>query len=221
MRRLLPLGGIVYVVLALAGPVAFAQSTPETSDPGSKVVAFYHAHSTRQGVAAFVLAASVPFLVAFAASLATRLWPTDGYRRPVWELILLAGAAMTGAAIAATAWIHFALADAGDNRIGVAGVQALNELDNTFWVAVNPSLGVMLLGAAGAILASQWGRRWIGWAALVLGVALFIPAADFVALLLSFLWVIVVAIMLYRDGSHAELERHTDIAASSSSEYRQ
>lgn len=220
MRRLLPLSGIIYVVLALAGPIAIGQSTPETDDPASKVIAFYNAHSTRQGVAAFVLAASVPFLVAFAASLAVRLWPSDG-RRPIWELMLIAGAAMSGAAIVATAWIHFALADAGDNRIGAAGVQALNELDNNFWIAVNPSLGVMLLGSAGAILASQWGRRWIGWAALVLGIALFIPVTDFVALLLSFVWVIVVAIMLYRDGSAAEPQRHTDIAASTSSEYRQ
>jgi hypothetical protein len=215
MKRLLPLSGIIYVVLALAGPVAIGQSTPGTDDPASKVLAFYHAHSTRQGITSFVLAASVPFLIAFAASLATRLWPIDA-RRPVWELVLLAGAAMTGAAITAVAWIHFALADAGDNRIGGAGIQALNELDNNFWVAANPSIGVMLLGAAGAILASQWGRRWIGWAALVLGVALFIPVADFFALLLSFVWVIVVSIVLYRDTSAGDPLRQQDIVAASS-----
>jgi hypothetical protein len=197
MRRLLPLSGIVYVVLAFAGPVAIGQSTPDTSDSGSKIIAFYSAHNAQQALAAFVLAASVPFLIAFAASLATRLWPND--HRPVWELVLIAGAAMTGAIVAALAWVHFALADAGDNGIGAAGAQALNELDNNFWMAANPCLGVMLLGAAGSILASQWGRRWIGWAALIIGIAVFIPFADFFALLLSFVWVIVVAIVLYRD----------------------
>ena len=79
------------------------------------------------------------------------------------------------------------------------GMQALNELDNNFWVAVKPSLGVTLLGAAGAILAGRWGSRWIGWTALILGVALIIPFVDFFALVLSFLWVIIVSILLYRD----------------------
>lgn len=205
-RRLLPLSGIVFVVLAIAGPVAIGQSTPGSSDSPAKVLAFYHAHSTQQGIAAFVLATSVLFLVVFGATLAVRLWPFEAVRRPLWEFVLLIGTALSAASIALTAMVHFALSDGGDNLISGQGMQALNLMDNNFWVAVNPSLGVMLVGAAGSILCADWAHRWLGWTAAVLGVALFIPFVDFFALVLSFVWIIATSILLSREPGDVAAE---------------
>jgi hypothetical protein len=202
-RRLLPLSGIVFVVLVLAGPVALGGSTPGTSDSPAKVLAFYHAHSTRQGIAAFVLAASVLFLAVFGATLAARLWPFDAVRRPLWEIVLIVGTALSSAAIALAAMVHFALSNGGDNSIGGQGMQALNAIDNNSWVAINPSLGVMLVGAAGSILCANWAHRWLGWSAAVLGIALFIPFVDFFALVLSLVWIIITSIVLSRDRGDA------------------
>jgi hypothetical protein len=56
----------------------------------------------------------------------------------------------------------------------------------------------MLIGAAGCILrAATVVPRWLGWAALVLGVLLFIPFADFIALLLTLVWILVVSVVMY------------------------
>jgi lysophospholipase L1-like esterase len=51
----------------------------------------------------------------------------------------------------------------------------------------------MMLGAAGTLLARA-GSRWLAWAALVLGIALFVPIADLLAFLLTGVWIIVVSI---------------------------
>ena len=49
----------------------------------------------------------------------------------------------------------------------------------------------MMLGAAGLLISGAGARRVLGWTALVLGVALFIPYADFVALMVMLVWFIV------------------------------
>jgi hypothetical protein len=83
---LLPLSGTVFVVLAVVGIVGLGGDTPSSGASAAKVLSFYDAHSTRQGIGAFILAASVPFLVAFGASLTTALWPAESGRLSVWEL---------------------------------------------------------------------------------------------------------------------------------------
>lgn len=74
-------------------------------------------------------------------------------------------------------------------------------LDSDSWVAFNAALGVMMLGAAGCMIPS--GVRFMGWSALVLGIALFIPFADFFALVLTLVWIIVESVLLYRAASPA------------------
>jgi hypothetical protein len=58
----------------------------------------------------------------------------------------------------------------------------------------------MLAAAGAALTVARLLPRWLGWAALVLGVALFIPFADFFALLLTLIWILVVSVMLGRSG---------------------
>ena len=57
----------------------------------------------------------------------------------------------------------------------------------------------MMLGA-GASRAASKAHPVLGWIALVAGIALFIPFADFVALIVSGLWLIWTSIALYRRG---------------------
>ncbi len=198
LKRLVPLSGIAFVVLALVAVVGLGGTTPGSDASAAKVLSFYDAHNARQGTAAFILAVSVPFLVAFGASLTTTLWPREADQRPVWQLMLIGGSVLTGAALLVVALIHFALADGGNQGISGGGLQALNVIDNDFWVAFNSALGVMMLGAAGSLLGTARGQRWLGWSALALGIALFIPFADFFALLLTLIWIIVTSVMLFR-----------------------
>lgn len=196
-RLRLPLSGVLFVALALVAVVGFGGDTPDTGASADEVLAFYRDHTGRQAAAAFLLAAAVPFLVLFAASLATGIWhPADG-DRPVWRYVLLVGAGVFAASILVMAMVHFTLVDAADNGVSPATAQGLNFMDSDFWIAMNAGFGVMMVGAAGWLLCSSGAPRWLGWSALVLGVLLFVPFADFPALLLSLVWIVVVSVVLF------------------------
>jgi hypothetical protein len=194
--KLLPLAGIPAVALVIA-TFLIGGSTPSPDASAAKVMSFYSAHDARQIAAALVLAAGVPFLVFFGVALATAMWPGEAGVRPVWELAVLAGSALAGSAFLTAAGVHFELADGADH-LSAAGLQVLNVVDGDGWVAWNAALGVLMLGAAGSLLARSAGSKRLGWPALVLGILLFIPFADFFALLLSGLWIIVTSVVLFR-----------------------
>lgn len=202
VRRLLPLSGLVFVVLALVAVIGLGGDTPDSDAPASEVASYYQDHSARQAAGAFLLAVAVPFLVFFAASIAVRLRPAED--RPAWRYVLLGGAAVTAAALLVTATVVFALADGGDNEISGEALQALNVLGSDTWVAFNAGFGVMMIGAAGCLLGNALVPRWLAWVALVLGILLFIPFADFFALLLTLIWIIVVSIVLFSRPGTAE-----------------
>ena len=60
----------------------------------------------------------------------------------------------------------------------------------------------MMLGAAGLPLTERALPRWMGWVALLLGVALFIPFVDFIALIVALIRIIVASVMLYMAAEH-------------------
>jgi hypothetical protein len=94
---------------------------------------------------AFVLAASVPFLVVFAGCIATSIGPPDPARRLLWDRVLIGGAVLTGAMALVVAIVHLSLADGANHGVS----------------------------------------------------ALFIPFADFFALLLTGVWIIATSVTLF------------------------
>jgi hypothetical protein len=197
VRRLLPLTGLAFVAIIIVGVAAISGSTPDTDASPSKVLSYYDAHSTRESVAAFVLAVAAALLATFGVALASALWPAEAGRRPLWQRLLVVGSTLTAGVMLVGAFVHFALADGADTGAPENALQALNLLDGDIWVAFNAALGVMMLGAAGSLIPRAGASGWLGWTALVLGVALFIPFADFIALLVAGLWIIVVSVMLF------------------------
>ena len=203
LKRLLPLSGVVFVALVAFAVVVLGGSTPGSDASAAELASFYDNETARQGIAGFVLAASVPFLVIFGVGLATALSPREAGRSSIWELMLIAGTVLTGGMVLVVAFLHFALVDSVDQGVSGSALQALNALDNNTWIAFHPAFGVMMLGAAGVMIPRAHGHRWLGRIALVLGIALFIPVADFVALLLTAVWIIVASVMLFREGARA------------------
>ena len=194
--RLLPLSGILAVVLIVLAFV-LGGGTPDTNASAAKVMSFYSTHDARQIAASFALATSVPFLVLFAAGLASALWPREPGVRPVWELVLLAGGALAGGTILLAALVHFALVDGADH-LSSSTLQVLNVVDGDGWIAWNAGIGVMMLGAGGSLLTRAAGSRWLGRTALLLGILLFVPFADFFALLASGVWILGASTALFR-----------------------
>jgi hypothetical protein len=203
IRKLLPLSGIVFVVLVIVS-VLLGGSTPSSTSSGAEVASFYDSHGAREFVGAFLLTASGLFVVVFGATLGRCLSATGVAGASVWPRVVLAGSILFAAAVGLVATISFALADA-PTKVSASALQALNLLENDTWVFFNGALGVFMLGAAGSWLTPARGFRWLGWVALVLGIALFIPFADFVALLASGLWIIVASVVLFRQQ---ETERY-------------
>jgi hypothetical protein len=203
-RRVVPLSGIVFVVLALLVVAVIGGNTPGAGASGPKVSSYYDAHSTREGIAAFVLAASVPFLVLFGIYFASALQAATATRQSstyalMWERLLVAGTAVAGAAVLVGALIHFALADSGDRGVAGEAIRTLNILDQNSWIAWNSGLGLMMLGAGTTALShAAVLPRWLAWLAVAVGILLFVPFVDFFALLLTLIWIIATSILLYR-----------------------
>lgn len=198
LKRLLPLSGVVFVALVVLSIVGVGGSTPGTDASAAELATFYDENAVRQGLAAFLLAAAVPFVVFFGVGLATALVPREARGISPWGYVLIAGSILVAGAVLVAAFVHFALANGGDEKIAPTALQALNSLDGNSWMAFNPAFGVMMLGAAGLLLSTGI-MRWLGWIALVLGVAAFIPFADFFALLATLVWIAVTSVVLARE----------------------
>ena len=197
--RWLPLGGVIFVALTVVSVVVLGGNTPSPGDSAVKIRSYYDDHRVREFIAVFVLAASVPFLLFFTTYLANVTAGSQG-RRSVWQLLFLGGSVAVGIAWIGSAFIHFALTDGVDQKLPDASLQTLNLLDGDSWVLFNSAIGLMMLGAAGTLLTASVtaGYRRLGWCALILGIAAFIPFADFFALLLTGVWIIVASIMAAR-----------------------
>ncbi len=213
MKRLIPLSGAIFVALWIVAVFALnGEGTPEAGATADEVVSFYDAHMWQQTAVAFLLAVSVPFLVLFAASV-SRAWPArDAEGAGIWHQVLVGGGILGGATVLASATVHFSIPNGVDEGIPATALQTLNVLDNNFWVGFNAGLGVMMLGAAGVVLSRSGERRWLGWTALVLGIALFIPFADFFALLLTALWIVVTGVALARASRETPTMTHPQAA---------
>jgi len=197
-QKLFHLSGIAFVALiAISVFGVGGTDTPDTDASAEDIVSFYADHLTSQGIASFLLAAAAPFVVFFGVGLVTALGARGAGERSAWSYVALAGTTLVAGSVLLTAFVHFALSNGVDSDISPTAAQALNVLDGNTWMVFNPSFGVMLLGAAGLLL-SAGVLRWLGWAGLVLGIAAFIPFADFFALLLTFVWIIVAGIALAR-----------------------
>jgi hypothetical protein len=196
--RLLSLSGAGAVALVVASFAGLGGDTPGTSDSAATISAYYDAHEVREMIAAFVLAASAPLFVIFGITLALSLWQAEARRRPLWQSTLALGSAVAGGGFILAALFHIALTQTANvGGVSTGALQSLAALDEHSWVAINSGLGVLMLGAAGALLATK-AHPVLGWVALVAGIALFVPFADFIGLLVSGLWIIATSVQLYR-----------------------
>lgn len=196
-NKLFALSGVVFVALALVAIVGVGGSTPGTGASAEKLASFYSENDTRQLIGTFLLATAAPFVVLFGVGLMTAVGRREGGEWSAWSWVLLAGTILVASSVLVTAFVHFALANGGDEEISPTALEALNSLDANTWMMFNPAFGVMMLGAAGALLTTGAHRR-LGWIALVLGIAAFIPFADFFALLATLLWIVVTSVVVSR-----------------------
>jgi hypothetical protein len=199
-RKLVTLSGAAIVVLIALTVAVLGPNSTGNGETGAKIATFYTDHHARAVAQALVLALTAPLLVTFGAVLVGARRRPDAASHSAAELVLAGGSVIAAGAFLLNAAVQFALADVPDKLSGGA-LQALNVLCNDLWVAWNPALGVMMLGAAATLRGRGGSLHVLGTIATVLGIALFIPFADFFALLATGVWLIAASVVLYRDAA--------------------
>jgi hypothetical protein len=194
-NRLAPWSGVLFVVLLVVGFIPLGGDTPGIDDSASKITSFYADHQGSQIAAGVVVLLATLFLAIFAVTLRDYLRGTDE-RSDFWPTLALVGGVLAAAGLLFAIGVHFALIDGGDKKISPDAMVALNALDNDDFFAFAFPLGIMLLGAAGAILKTGAALpKWMAWVGIVLLIIFFTPA-GFAAFGLTGIWIIIASILM-------------------------
>jgi hypothetical protein len=199
-ERFAPLTGVVFFIL-IAVTFALSSDTPDANDSTSDVVSFWSAHDSRLIVASLLGTLAVIFLVWFGASLRSALVRAEAGEGRL-SMLAFAGILVIAITGGIGSSLQFAVADSvGDVPAGVT--QALSVLSSDFFL---PFLaGVALLMFASGLCVLRFGGlpRWLGWAAIVIGIAAVAGPVGFVGFIASLVWVLVVSVTLYIRGAQA------------------
>jgi hypothetical protein len=189
-NRLAPLTGVV-AAGALFSSFWFGGSSPDTDASPAKVAAYFTAHHQGQKAAALVLVYGALFALFFGAALRSRL-RSAGSDGPA--ALAFGGIVLFAVGVTTFAGLTFALADV-PSKIDPTALQALNVLNNDMFFAFLAGMAAFMLGNGLAIVRSRVLPRWLGWAAIMIGVVAATPAGWFA--FFGFLgWTPIVSVLL-------------------------
>jgi hypothetical protein len=196
-ERFAPLSGVVFFVLIVV-TFALSNDTPDTDSSTADTVGYWSAHDSRLIASAIVGTFAVIFLIWFGASLRSALMRAEGGQGRL-STLAFAGVLIIGISGGIANSLQFTVADTvGD--VPAASTQTLSVLSSDFFL---PFLaGIVVLMFASAICTLRFGAlpKWLGWVALVIGIVSVTPA-GFIGFLASFIWLLVVSIVLFlREG---------------------
>jgi Domain of unknown function (DUF4386) len=205
-NRLAPLSGLAAAVL-IVGSAAAAGTPPGSDAPASEVVNYYTEHDTGQIVSAVLLGLGALLVLVFAATLVTVLRRGSAASGPV--VLLLSGSIVLVVGLTIFAGLSLTLGDlAGD--VDDSTLRSIHVLSQELFFPVTVGVSAFFLGAGFAALRTGVLPRWLGWAALVLGVVSAVPshvlggALDHIGYV-SFIglcgWMLVVGVLLAMRGA--------------------
>ena len=193
--RLAPLTGIVFVGLIVAC-VAVSGSTPSDKASGAKVITYFHKHSTAQMVSAYLLAVAAVFGLYFYGALRSYLQRSNEATN--LASTMFGGAILFGAAMGIGAGTTASLAH-HPTRLSVDAAQALNIVNNElFGYLFAAGLIVTMLSAGLAIVRSKSLPAWLGWSAVVIGVAPLTYVLLWPAFMAAGIWTLIVSVLVYQ-----------------------
>ena len=193
LDRLAPLTGVVFAVLAVAA-FGTASGAPSETASGTRVIAFYEAHGSSAKTSDYLWMFSLAFFLLFAGSLRGYLRRTPS--AATLSSVVLAGAAVLTAGGCVYFGFDFALASV-PSHLAPAAAQALNVLALKLFLPV--SAGGLVFGIASgiAILRGAQLPNWLGWAAIVIGIATATPA-GLIGLVAFIFWTATVSILIWK-----------------------
>jgi hypothetical protein len=195
-----PWTGIVSVALIVVAFIVAGES-PDFDASTKEVFNFYNGDQTAQVIASIALIYGAILLVFFAATLRSALRGSEAL-----STLVLVGGALEALGMTIFAGLTFTLADLANSdhpaRIDPGTLQSLNALNSDLFFPLVIGTAILLLSAGLAILRAGALPRWMGWAALVLGIITVTPLGFF-AFLVSGLWIIAAAVLLLQAGRAA------------------
>ncbi len=195
LRRWLALSGVGAAVL-FALTFVTAGGTPNDDASAAKVVSYFQGHRGGTQVTALLAVIAAVLLILFAVRLREYL-QDDGP-----DGSLLANAALSGAVILAAGSMldsafTYALVRTSHLRFPVPA-QTLNVLHNDDFYIIFGGIAILLLAAGIATVRRPALPRWLGWAAIVIGIISLAGPFGFAGGGLSIIWLFVVAILIFR-----------------------
>ena len=178
LGRALPLAGIGYAVLTVAGYLVIDRN-PGSDASISTITAYYSAHHAHVFAAGILLTYASILFALFGVAVWARI------RRTTLHPII-AGAALVATAIAATANLAnasawYVLGDIGNKHtISPGALQTLHISVSAGDLTAGAGPGILLLAFALAGILARAFPRWLAWSALVLGILQLTPTPGLI-----------------------------------------
>jgi hypothetical protein len=208
-NRYAPLTGIAFVVITIVAFATGGGETPNANASPAKVILYYAKHRSEIETSSVLIVFGFLFAVLWAGALRSYLRRTPG-AEGLASLVLAGGVLMAVGAVT-LAGIEYGLAHQL-YHLGPQVAQTLNFLANELFLPL--LVGGFLFGVCAglAILRGAALPRWLGWVAIVIGVAAVIPPVSFFALLGFLLWSLVTSIIAFKRLSGAAPAAPADTA---------
>jgi hypothetical protein len=186
---------VLFVALAVTAFIIGGE-TPGTDDSPLKILKFYIDNDTSQLWAGAFLAWSVVPFMFFLGVIRSTLREAEG------QVARLSAVAFGGGIILAIGALSFAaftftLGDVADDGLTPQAAQALNALNSDFFFPVAAGGATLMLATGIASVVSRALPPWLGWVAIVIGIASLTPGGFF-AFLVFLLWTLIVSVLLWR-----------------------
>jgi hypothetical protein len=188
-----PLTGVLAVLLLVLAAIVGGES-PDPKDSSQEVIDFFSDNEGQQFAAALLAFYSAVLLIFFASVLWGVLRRAPGATGRLAS-IALAGGVLMAFGILIFGGLTLTLADTADD-LDPAAAQAINALNGDLFFPVAGGTVALLIGSGLSILRGAALPRWLGWAAIVIGVVA-ATLAGFFAFLAALLWIAVTSIVLF------------------------
>lgn len=193
-RWLVPLSGVGFILVVLAGFIILGDEPPEAKDGGQEIIDYYSDNKDEVMVGSILLALALVLLVHFFAHV-NKLVSIASQTGTMLPTVAIVGAGIfaTGGAIDAT--LQFALAEAADD-IDPTAAQAIQAIWDNDFIPFVVGLSLMMLSTGIGVLRTGILPKWLGWVAVAAGAFVFAGPIGFIALPVSALWILIVSVML-------------------------
>jgi len=190
--RLMPLTGILSVLLVIAG-FLFGEP-PDASHSADEITQYYVDNESKLEAGVFVFGVALVFFVFFASYLRTVLDRGEG-ETGMLTRVAFAGAVMFAVGGTIDAMLLFSISESVSNKLDPVQVQTLQAIWDNDWPPLAVGLSLFILACGLSIVLHRSLPVWLGWVAIVIGVAGLTPF-GFVAFPGAGLWILVVSVML-------------------------